>query len=148
MTRIPVVALFALLALGACSSTATQAVAPASTAARPTAAASTASAVGPSSAKGYGAGSPECKATGAAVTASSKVGDLVFAGTVTQADIDKEFGDAALKGLPPEAQPVVADLRSVATKLIGVPATKDSPLRSDYTALVSKLTVVTLAVCR
>lgn len=158
----PVVLVVAALALGGCGSSgggsssptttspSASATAPApSTPATPPTPTPTPTAPAPAAVnvKKYGAASAECAASSAVLMKATTIGGLANQGKVTQADFEKAFSGADVNGVPLDAVPILADLKTASLTVVGLDAAAASAHLGQFSDALGRFTTAVQTIC-
>ena len=99
------------------------------------------------SVKAYGAGSPECAGMSAALMGATTIGGLANQGKVTQGDFESAYTTPLLNGIPIDAVPILADMKTASMSLVGLDAAAAQAQLGNSQGALSNLVATADAVC-
>jgi len=99
------------------------------------------------SVKAYGAGSPECAGMSAALMGATQIGGLADQGKVTQGDFEAAYTTPLLNGIPIDAVPILADMKTASMSLVGLDAAAAQAQLGNSQGALSNLVATADAVC-
>lgn len=97
--------------------------------------------------KKYGGASAECAASSAVLMKATTIGGLANQGKVTQADFEKAFSGADVNGVPIDAVPILADLKTASLTVVGLDAAAASAHLGQFADALGRFTTAVQTIC-